>query len=91
MDNRVHIPPAIPASPINVDCLPWTPIHQAPHDVWLLLRGSSGHRSGPKRYVTARFESVLTSLGWAQRFRDINGNPISQDGQSLPSEFVVLP
>ena len=73
---------------MTVDDLPWKPIHQAPHDVWLLLRGSSGHRSGPKRYITARFESDRDTA-WASRFRDTSGNAVTDSG-TMPSEFVEL-
>jgi hypothetical protein len=73
---------------MTVDDLPWQPIHQAPHDKWLLLRGSSSHRNAPKRYVTARFESGL-GCEWAKRFRDTNGDPVTHTGV-MPSEFVEL-
>lgn len=73
---------------LTLDSLPWQSIYKAPHDTWLLVRGSSGRRDGIKRYLAARFESKRSGV-WGQKFRDADGNAVT-DGGPMVSEFVEL-
>jgi hypothetical protein len=76
------------AEALGINDLPWRPIHEAPHDKWLLVRGSSGRRDGIKRYASARYESDRT-CDWTRRFRDQDGNAVTDSGP-MPSEFVEI-
>lgn len=72
----------------NANDLNWQPIHKAPADKWLLLRGSSGRRDGVKRYVSARRETERGE-DWCNQWRTIDGDRVT-DGGVMPSEFVEI-